>query len=43
MTLIADSPVATPQAGSAFAMPTIVHFAVVLMLSAVSSAFRPRS
>jgi hypothetical protein len=37
MTLIADTPVATAQAASAFATPTIMHFAAVLLLSAVLS------
>jgi hypothetical protein len=40
MALIADMP-RTPgqaQAGDAFAMPTIVHFATVLLLSATLSA-----
>ena len=38
LTLIAGMPIATAQAGSAFATPTIVHFATVLLLSAVLSA-----
>ncbi|HLW48622.1 MAG TPA: hypothetical protein VKW09_12750 [bacterium] len=40
LTLIADMPLAPgmAQAGSAFATPTIVHFATVLLLSAVLSA-----
>lgn len=38
ITLIAEMPIATAQAGSAFATPTIVHFAAVLLLSAVLSA-----
>ena len=39
MTLIADRPqVATPEAGAAFATPTIVHFGTVLLLSAVLRA-----
>jgi hypothetical protein len=38
ITLIADMPIATAQAGSAFATPTIVHFAAVLLLSAVLNA-----
>ena len=38
MTLIADTPVASAAAGSAFATPTIMHFAAVLLLSAVVNA-----
>jgi len=40
MTLIADTPVAEggAQASGAFATPTIVHFAAVLLLAAVSCA-----
>ncbi|HXX36805.1 MAG TPA: hypothetical protein VEP50_01445 [bacterium] len=40
ITLIADMPIAPglAQAGSAFATPTIVHFGIVLLLSAVLSA-----
>ena len=40
MTLIANMPIATgdAQAGAAFATPTVVHFGVVLLLSAVVSA-----
>ena len=38
ITLIAGMPVATAEAGSAFATPTVVHFATVLLLSAVLSA-----
>ncbi len=37
ITLIADMPVAR-EAGDAFATPTIIHFAAVLLLSAVLSA-----
>ena len=37
MTLIADRP-PTPAAGAAFATPTIVHFGVVLLLSAIGNA-----
>src|SRR5262252_9374881 len=38
MTLIADRPVPrTPEAGAAFATPSVVHFGVVLLLSAVVS------
>jgi hypothetical protein len=38
--LIADMPVSygTPEAGDAFATPTIVHFGVALLLSAILSA-----
>ena len=36
LTLIADRPrMATPEGGAAFASPTVVHFSVVLLLSAV--------
>src|SRR4051812_27454681 len=36
MALIADRPqLASPEAGAAFATPTIVHFSVVLLLSAL--------
>ena len=40
MTLIADLPSAhgQPQAGAAFATPTIVHFCVVLLVAGVQSA-----
>ncbi|HJP95254.1 MAG TPA: hypothetical protein VJ875_25105 [Pyrinomonadaceae bacterium] len=40
MTLIADRPAlrSVPEAGAAFASPSVVHFAVVLLLSAVLSA-----
>ncbi len=39
MTLIADRPhIASPEAGAAFATPTIVHFSAVLLLSAVVRA-----
>ena len=38
MTLVAGAPVASAQAGSAFATPTIMHFAAVLLLSAILSA-----
>ena len=38
MTLVAGMRVATPEAGSAFATPTVVHFATVLLLSAALSA-----
>jgi hypothetical protein len=39
MTLIADrSSVRTPEAGAAFATPSVVHFAVVLLLAAIVSA-----
>ena len=38
MTLIADKPaLRVPEAGAAFATPTIVHFGVVLLLEAVVS------
>src|SRR2546423_13045694 len=38
MTLIADKPaLRVPEAGAAFATPTIVHFGVVLLLAAVVS------
>ena len=38
MTLIADRPaLRTPEAGAAFATPSVVHFGVVLLLSAVVS------
>lgn len=43
MTLIADTPVASAQAGSAFATPTIMHFAAALLLSAGLSAPWPGS
>ena len=36
MTLIAERPrVATPEAGAAFASPTVVHFSAVLLLAAM--------
>jgi hypothetical protein len=35
ITLLADSPVVSREAGSAFATPTIVHFATVLLLSGI--------
>ena len=39
MTLIADRPMAgTVEGGAAFATPTIIHFSVVLLLSAVLRA-----
>ena len=39
VTLIADKPaLRVPEAGAAFATPTIVHFGVVLLLAAVASA-----
>jgi hypothetical protein len=39
LTLIAERPtLGTPEAGAAFATPSVVHFAVVLLLSAVVSA-----
>lgn len=39
LTLIADRPTArTPELGAAFATPSVVHFVVVLFLSAVGSA-----
>ena len=40
MTLIADMPAAQgqPQAGAAFATPTIVHFCAVLLVAGVQSA-----
>jgi hypothetical protein len=39
MSLIASRPVLrTPEAGAAFATPSVVHFGVVLLLSAVASA-----
>src|SRR5262249_3248192 len=39
MTLIADRPrLHMPEAGAAFATPSVVHFGVVLLLSAVASA-----
>ena len=39
MTLIAERPrLRTPEAGAAFATPSVVHFGVVLLLSAVASA-----
>jgi hypothetical protein len=39
MTLLADRPqLATPEAGAAFATPTIVHFCSALLLSAVLRA-----
>jgi hypothetical protein len=39
MTLIADRPhIATQEAGAAFASPTIFHFSVVLLLSAILRA-----
>ena len=38
MTLIADRPaLRTPEAGAAFATPSVIHFGVVLLLSAVVS------
>jgi hypothetical protein len=38
LTLIAGTPVVSAQTGSAFATPTIMHFAVVLLMSAILSA-----
>jgi hypothetical protein len=39
MTLLADRPhLATPEAGAAFATPTIVHFSAALFLSAILRA-----
>ncbi len=39
MTLIANRPaLRTPEAGAAFATPSVVHFGVALLLSAVASA-----
>jgi len=40
ITLIADMPIARgdAQAGAAFATPSVVHFGVVLLLSAIASA-----
>ena len=39
MTLIADRPsLSQPEMGAAFATPSVVHFAVVLLLSAILSA-----
>jgi len=38
ITLIADRPVRAAEAGAAFATPTIVHFSVVLLLSALLRA-----
>ena len=39
MTLLADRPqLATPEAGAAFATPTVVHFSVALLLSAILRA-----
>ena len=39
MTLIAERPpVRSPEAGSAFATPTVLHFSSVLLLSAVLRA-----
>ena len=39
MTLLADRPqIASPEAGAAFATPTIVHFSTVLLLAAVLRA-----
>jgi hypothetical protein len=39
MTLIAERPVAgSPEAGAAFASPTVIHFSTVLLLSAVLRA-----
>src|ERR1051325_4368799 len=39
MTLIADRPTtASPEAGAAFARPTVVHFSAVLLLSALVRA-----
>jgi hypothetical protein len=40
MTLVADMPAPRrdPQAGSAFSTPSVVHFGVVLLLSAIASA-----
>src|SRR5437868_1342877 len=39
MTLIADRPqMASPEAGAAFATPTVVHFSAVLLLSAILRA-----
>lgn len=37
ITLIADMPIATAQAGSAFATPAIVHFAAVLLLAILNA------
>src|SRR5205085_7882952 len=39
MTLIADKPAlrSVPEAGAAFASPSVVHFALVLLVSAVAS------
>ena len=38
LTLIAQRPRVEPEAGAAFATPSVVHFAVALLLSAVGSA-----
>jgi hypothetical protein len=38
ITLMADKPLRSAQAGRAFATPTIVHFSVVLLLSALLRA-----
>jgi hypothetical protein len=38
MTLVAQKPVRVPEAGRAFATPTIVHFGVALLLSALLRA-----
>lgn len=38
LTLIANRAVRAPEAGAAFATPSVVHFGVVLLLSAVASA-----
>ena len=36
LTLIAEKPVAGPEAGAAFATPTIVHFSTALLLAALT-------
>lgn len=38
MTLIAERPAARPEAGAAFATPTIIHFSAVLLLAALLRA-----
>ena len=38
LTLIVNRTVRAPEAGAAFATPSVVHFGVVLLLSAVASA-----
>jgi hypothetical protein len=38
MTLIVNRAVRAPEAGAAFATPSVVHFGVVLLLSAIASA-----